>query len=256
MLVDAGGSRTRGAHDGASQGRRWDPGEDIVSPYLWSRGIKKIDVVVLSHAHEDYRGGLGAILENFHVGEFWHAQNPETSAALLEKILKRGIPMRTLYAGDTISRGGASIEVWWPARQRPLARTPANDNSLVMRISAGGICFLLPGDAGRNMERQLLRSGAPLDSQVLKVAHHGSKSSSSPEFIARVAPRVAIISAEAGGGRNLPNPETLELLRNAGVRVLRTDIDGATTVDWSEGALVVRSYSSSGVAVRSGGGAR
>ena len=248
MLVDTGGNRTWGAREGAFHGRRWDPGEDIVSPYLWSRGIKKIDVLVLTHGHEDHLGGLGAILENFRVGEFWHAQNSETSenAALLEKIVKRGIPMRTLYAGDTISRGNALIQVWWPARQRPLTRFAAHDDSLVMRLSAGGMSFLLPGDGSRNMEKQLLRSGAPLGSTVLNVAHRRSKSSSNPEFITRVAPRVAIISAEAGGQQNLPNPETLELLRNSGARVLRTETEGATTVEWIEGALAVHTYRDSG----------
>ena len=73
MLLDAGGSRTRGAQKVDIQGRRWDSGEDIVSPYLWSRGIKKIDVVALTQASADHAGGLYAILENFRVGEFWHA---------------------------------------------------------------------------------------------------------------------------------------------------------------------------------------
>ena len=256
MLVDAGGSRTRGARDGGPAGRdrRWDPGEDIVSPYLWSRGVKKIDVVVLTHAHEDHLGGLGAIVDNFRVGEFWHAANPETPpyAALLTKVAKRGIPVRTLFAGDTISRGDASIRVLWPARQRPLSPFPSNDDSLVMRISALGMSLLLPGDVSRNVEKQLLASREPLGSPVLKVAHHGSKSSSSPEFLARVAPRVAIVTPASGGFGNLPNSETLEVLRNAGARIVRTDADGATTVQWTAGSLVVRTCGASDAVVASG----
>ena len=221
MLLDAGGSRTRGAREGGFQGRRWDSGEDIVSPYLWSRGIKKIDVVALTHARPDHLGGLYAVLENFRVGEFWHAPEPETPeyAALLETVAERGIPTRTLMAGDALSFGDASIRVLWPgpdsgnvapgfspastsARCRPEGRRyislTRNDDSLVMRISAGGMNFLLPGDAGRNAEKGILASREPLESQVLKVAHHGSKSSTSRDFLARVAPRVAIISSEAG----------------------------------------------------------
>jgi competence protein ComEC len=244
MLVDAGGSRTRGSREGGFQGRRWDPGEDIVSPYLWSRGIKTIDMVVLTHAHEDHLGGLGAILDNFHVGEFWHAPTPETPefVALLKKLSKRDIPVRTLYAGDTLARGQTSTRVLWPPRQRPLLRSPSNDDSLVMRIGTAGVNFLLPGDASRDVEKQLLAAGEPLASQVLKVAHHGSRSSSSPEFIARVAPRVAVISTEAGGAGNLPNPETLKVLQNAGARIFETDIDGATTVQWTAGSLMVNTY--------------
>jgi beta-lactamase superfamily II metal-dependent hydrolase len=110
-----------------------------------------------------------------------------------------------------------------------------------MRISAGGMNFLLPGDAGRNAEKEILASREPLESQVLKVGYHASKSSTNRDFLARVAPRVAIVSSEAGSGGGL-NPETLEALENAGARIFRTDTDGATTVEWNGALLVVRTY--------------
>jgi competence protein ComEC len=246
MLLDAGGSRTRGAREGGFHGRRWDSGEDIVSPYLWSLGIKKIDVVAFTHANPDHAGGLYAILENFRVGEFWHAPHPETPeyAALLETVAERGIPTRTLMAGDALSLGDASIRVLWPGTDPPSQRVSRDDNSLVMRIGAGGMNFLLPGDAGRNAEKGILASGEPLGSQVLKVAHHGSKSSTSSDFLARVAPRVAIVSSEGGGdgGGGLSNPEMLEGLQNTRARIFRTDTDGATTVEGKDGSLTVRTY--------------
>jgi competence protein ComEC len=247
MLVDAGGGHTRGAREGGFQGRRWDPGEDIVSPFLWSQGMKKIDVVALTRAHEDHFGGLGAIFNNFRVGEFWHAPGPETPeyAALLDKVAELAIPTRTLMAGDTLAIGDTSIHVLWPSGDPPSEGLSANDDSLVMRISAGGQSFMLPGDASRKVEQQLLVSGEPLKSAVLKVAHRGSKSSSSEEFIARVVPSVAIISTEAGGMANLPSPGTLEVLRNAGARVFETGIDGAITVDWKDGSLNVSTYAAS-----------
>ena len=174
VLLDAGGSRTRGAQEGGYQGRRWDSGEDIVSPYLWSRGIKKIDVVALTQARADHAGGLYAVLENFRVGEFWHAPQPETPeyAALLETVAERGIPTRTLMAGDTLQLGDASIHLLWPGRDSnnvapgfspasghaglkagATSAASRDDDSLVMRITAGGINFLLPGDAGREAEK-------------------------------------------------------------------------------------------------------
>jgi competence protein ComEC len=257
MLLDAGGSRTRGTREGGFQGRRWDSGEDIVSPYLWSRGLQKIDVVALTHASSGHLGGLYAILENFRVGEFWHAPETETPeyAALLEMVAERGIPTRTLMAGDVLSLGDASIRVLWPGSDPSSQSSSRNDDSLVMRVSMGNMNFLLPGDAGRDAERGILASREWLESQVLKVAHHASKSSTSRVFLARVAPRVAIISAEAGGngGGGSPNPETLEALENAGARIFRTDTDGATTVEWKESALVVRTYKGSEAVVITGG---
>jgi competence protein ComEC len=253
MLLDAGGSRTLGAREGGFQGRRWDPGEDIVSPYLWSLGIKKIDVVALSHPHQDHMGGLYAIFDNFKVGEFWHAATAETPefTELLDAIAVHGIPTRTLMAGDTLSLGDASVRVLWPGPDPPGERISQNDDSLVMRISANGMNFLLPGDASKKAEEGMLASQEPLESQMLKVAHHGSKSSSSAEFLARVAPRVAIISTEAQGVGGLPNAATLEALQNAGARVFRTDIDGATTVEWKNGALTVQTYTGTAMVVSS-----
>lgn len=244
MLLDAGSSRTRGAREGGFQGRRWDSGEDIVSPYLWSRGLRKIDVVALTHP--DQFGGLYAVLANFRVGEFWHAPQPETPeyAALLDTVAERGIPTRTLMAGDALAFGDASFQVLWPPLDPPSQGLFKNDNPLVMRIGGGGMNFLLPGDAGKNAEEGMLASGEPLESQVLNVGHHRVKPSTTRDFLARVAPRVAIVGSEAGGG-NLPNPETLEALENAGARVFRTDTDGATTVEWNGESLVVRTFGGS-----------
>jgi competence protein ComEC len=246
VLLDAGGSRGTGGRKGSLPSRRWDPGEDVVSPYLWSLGIKKIDVVAFSHAHQDHLGGLYAIFANFDVGEFWHPASPESPeySSILEAAAERGIPTRTLVAGDALALGNASVHVLWPGLDPPSGRASQNTDSLVMRISANGMNFLLPGDASKAAEEELLASPEPLESQVLKVAHHGSKTSSSSDFLARVAPRVAIISSGGpdNGAGEFPNSATVEALHNAGARIFRTDIDGATTVEWKDGLLVVRTY--------------
>jgi competence protein ComEC len=244
MLVDASGSRNRSTSEGAFQGRLWDPGEDIVSPYLWSRGVKRIDIVVLSHPHEDHLGGLFAVVRNFQIGEFWHAANSATPAysALLERVRQKGVTERTWAAGDELERGGAIIRALWPARSWRRSGLPSNDDSLVLRLSYHGASVLLPGDISTKVEQELLASGEALESQVLKVAHHGSNSSTSLEFLARLVPRVAIITGGAGGFGNLPSPETLGRLRERGIRVFRSDVDGATTVEISDGSLAVRCY--------------
>jgi len=248
MLVDGGGARLDTGRDGAYRGRRWDPGEDIVSPYLWSRGIKKLDVVALSHAHLDHLGGLGAVIRNFQVGEFWHSANPPTPAyqALIADLQRQGIPMRRLAAGEGVPLGGASVEILWPPRDRSPSSIPSNDDSLVMRVSAGEAAVLLTGDISEEVERELLRSGVRLNSAVLKVAHHGAKSSSSAEFLARVEPSVALIGSEGGTPVGLPAVETLERLRVAGARILRTDLQGAVTVEMQASRLAVRSYGGPG----------
>jgi competence protein ComEC len=244
MLVDASGTRNRSTSEGAFQGRLWDPGEDIVSPYLWSRGVKRIDIVVLSHPHEDHLGGLFAVVRNFQIGEFWHAANSATPAysGLLERVRQKGVAERTLAAGDELERGGAIVHALWPARSRRPSGLPSNDDSLVLRLTYHGASVLLPGDISTEVEQALLASGEPLESQVLKVAHHGSNSSTSTEFLARVNPRVAIVTGGAGGSGNLPSPETLGRLRGRGIRVFRSDVDGATTVQMRDSSLAVRCY--------------
>ncbi len=263
LLLDAGGGRARGPGEGAFRGRRWDPGEDIVSPYLWSLGIKRIDVLAFTRARGDDIGGLSSILDNFRVDEFWHAPHPENPvyAALLETVAKRGIPTRTLLAGDAMTFGAASIRVLWPkavsvdevAELSPPSgdtelRTgatgkPQCDDSLVMRVSMGRMSFLLPGDAGRDAAQGILQSGEPLKSQVFKLESHQARSLANRDFLARVAPRVAIVTSETGGrGDGFERPAAIDVLVNVGVTVFRTEFDGATTVDWSGGRMVVRSY--------------
>jgi competence protein ComEC len=244
MLVDASGSRNRSTSEGAFQGRRWDPGEDIVSPYLWSRGIKKIDIVVLSHPREDHLRGLFAVVRNFRIGEFWHAANSAapTYLGLLEVMRQKRIEQRTLAAGDEFERGGVTLRTLWPPRSRRAAGFSSNDDSLALRLTYHRASVLLPGDISAKVEQALLTSGDPLESQVLKVAYHGSSSSTSPEFLSRVNPRVAIVTGGSGGFGNLPSPETLGRLRARGIRVFRSDVDGATTVQMSDDSLAVRCY--------------
>ncbi len=247
VLVDAGGSRLRSGQEGAYQGRRWDAGEDIVSPYLWSRGVKKIDILVLTHAHQDHMGGLAAVVRNFRVGEFWIGANPPAPAylALLEQVRRRGILTHTVAAGEALTRGPTTLRVLWPPAPpggHSTRRPPSNDDSVVLRVSSGQASVLLTGDISGEVEQELTESRTPLQGEVLKVAHHGSKSSSTPEFLARVAPRVALVSGEAGDPMNLPSPETIDRLRAVGARVFRTDLEGAVTIEMRGGALAVTSY--------------
>jgi competence protein ComEC len=244
LLVDACGSRMASANEGAFSGSRWDPGENIVSPYLWSRGVTTIDRVVLSHAHQDHLGGMGAIFRNFRVGEFWHAANPPTPPylALLADADRLGIRDKQLTAGQRVDMGGATIEILWPPAERRVEERPSNNDSLVMRISATGGSALLVGDISDAVEQELARSKLLLRSKVLKVADHGARTSSSREFLARVSPSVALITAERGNPALLPSPETLARLEAAHARVYQTAVSGAVTVELRGTQLAVQAH--------------
>lgn len=233
LLIDGGGAF--GGFPGRGEHSSVDPGEEAVSPYLWSRGFQKIDVVALTHAHQDHLAGLLAIVQNFRVGELWIGRE-EASPTLknLEELARsRGIPIVHQLRGKSISWDGVAGQFLWPEMSASeTALPPRNDDSLVLRLHYRNQTVLLPGDAEKAAERKILMDDnqSTLQADVLKVGHHGSKNSTIPEFLSAVKPRIAIISAGEDNPYGHPSPELLARLDNAGVRVLRTDRDGAVHV--------------------------
>ena len=242
MLFGACGGRSR-LNPGVAGTRRWDPGENIVSPYLWWRGLRSIDVLALADAHGDHLAGLSTVAENFHVGEFWHGEvvpNPSYEE-LTQSLQRRGVRIRQVAAGDVVFHGSTSVQILWPPAKPSWSRNASPDDAVVVRIVDGEGTVLVPGDISSAVERQLVNSIAQLAGRVLKVTHQGAKSYSSPEFLARVSPQVAVVTGESS---SLPNPETLARLRSVGARVLRPEMDGAVTVEIKGSALTVHTYSS------------
>lgn len=248
LLLDAGGSRTRITREGTSPGRRWDPGEDIVSPYLWSRGIQKIDILALSNLRDDHLAGVAAVIRNFRVGELWRGGNSFAPAyqVLTETARRRGTPIREIAAGEVLTRGTTSIVILGPPRQSDIVPTTnsTSGDPLVLRISDHAASVLLPGDSSAKMERELLSSPFPLESTVLELAPESSKILSNPEFLGRVLPRVALVSAESDGSR-VPTPAALARLQAAGTRVYRTDVSGAVTVAMRDGSIAIHTFGAS-----------
>jgi len=233
LLIDGGGAF--GGFPGREEHNGIDPGEDAVSPYLWSRGFQKLDVVALTHAHQDHIGGLTAILENFRVSTLWIGREVESGAlANLEQLAhEKKIPIVHEIRGNAFSWDGVESKFLWPEiSQEEVGPAPKNNDSLVIRLNYGERSMMLPGDAEKQAESSILsnNSEAALRADVLKVGHHGSKNSTTPGFLAAVRPRVAVISAGEDNPYGHPNPELLERLTAAGVRVLRTDHDGAVHV--------------------------
>jgi competence protein ComEC len=239
MIIDGGG----GFGD-------LDMGERVVGPYLWSRKIMRVDCMVMSHPDYDHFAGLDFIAANFPLEEFWATEAASTSrsyAGLLATVAYSRARLRLITEQPhRIELAGLTIDA-------AVADSPAvvsrNDSSIVMRLRFGDSSFLFTGDVEARGEGLLLERSASLRSTVLKLPHHGSKSSSTPGFLEAVAPSVAVISVGYGNRFGFPAPAVLERLRERGVTVFRTDLDGAVMVDATPRALELRTYRGRGAQI-------
>jgi competence protein ComEC len=221
LLVDAGGLV------GQSPESNFNIGEDVVSPVLWSRGIRRLDAVALTHAHEDHIGGMPAVFANFRPRQLWLGPEPDVPVYedLLHSAAEAGTNIHRYVAGDRFTFGGVSIRVLSPARDYHPRKTPTNDDSLVLQLTYGKTSALLEGDAEAPSEERMVGEGH-LHSDLLKVGHHGSITSTTPAFLAAVSPSLSAISV---GRRNFyghPRREVLERLQAARVRTYLTDMEG------------------------------
>jgi competence protein ComEC len=227
MLVDAGGIPVFRANGPKP---RLDIGEDVVSPYLFERSIRRLDVVVSTHQDEDHAGGLPAVLDNFRPRELWVGAAPPSPiwSVITAKAARTGTVIRMLRRGDPARLGDLPVQVIGPGREYVPKSKPGNNDSLMLRLQHGSHSFLLTGDVERAGEADALDSLEP--TQVLKVAHHGSKTSTSDAVLDRVQPVFALISAGPDNLFRHPHPEVLERLAAHQVRVFRSDQWGLVTI--------------------------
>jgi competence protein ComEC len=225
LLVDGGGFG--GGPRQAPQD--FDIGEEVVSPALWARGIRHLDAVALSHAHSDHMGGMPAVLRNFHPDELWVGNNPRFREynALLDEAAALHVRIRSFRAGDSFAFGNTQVNVLAPFRDYQPGAEPVNNDSLVLHVAYGATSVLLEGDAEQLIEDAMLTETG-LESTLLKIGHHGSITSTRPEFLGRVTPQWAVISCGLHNRYGHPREEVLEELQQAHVRTFRTDIHGVS----------------------------
>ncbi|MBI4482998.1 MAG: ComEC/Rec2 family competence protein [Acidobacteria bacterium] len=251
MLVDGGGLRSEPVGDEGpgpplewegDESQRLDIGEHVVSPRLWRAGIRHLDVVLLTHRHQDHLQGLFSILENFKVGEVWVGAGAEDGGflePLRTRALARGSRWRILERGKTLYWEGVEMAVLHPPDVSGGWLNP-NNQSLVLKLSLGSFGVLLTGDIEREIENELVARGDDLRSALLKVPHHGSISSSTPQFLGRVQARIAVIQAGALNPFNHPSSHVVARFHRMGVAVFQTARDGEVMVATDGRRLEVR----------------
>jgi beta-lactamase superfamily II metal-dependent hydrolase len=202
---------------------------DIV-PYLQQHVHGDIEVMVATHSHSDHVGGLRAVLDAFKVDQVWTNGQGEDSLTYIDfagKVNAENADIEVARRGDTISTGSLTFKVLNPEASLP---SDVNGNSIVLELDYGNVSFLFTGDAQKDSEASIIAAGEVHHVDILKVGHHGSRTSSSEEFLNMVKPEVAIYMAGVGNIYGHPHPETISALQSVGAQIYGTDTCGTITV--------------------------
>lgn len=226
---------TCGEHTMLIDGGNRADGPDVVD-YLAGEGITRLDYAVATHPHEDHIGGLPDVIRDVEIGAFLLPEKTANTSVyldMLDALDETGTPVSIPAPGDMFSLGSCSVEVLGPVK----VYEDANNNSIVLRVTFGETSFLFTGDMEALAEHDVLAQGFDLSSVVLKLGHHGSSSSSSPEFLDAVDPVCAIISCETGNDYGHPHRETVAAMAQRNITTYRTDTMG-TVIAESDGASI------------------
>lgn len=203
--------------------------EEAIVSTLKAAGVEKLDLVIATHADADHIGGMSTVVNNFSIGTFWMSFMPEghepttkTYEYLLLALIENKVEISEAEHGATYTLGDATVTVLSGLSDYE----DTNDQSVVCLVSHGEMDFVFTGDAGKEVEREILEAVPDLKAEVLKVGHHGSSTSSDGNFVRALAPEIAIITCGYGNSYGHPHTETLQTLQRNDVTVYRTDLHG------------------------------
>jgi competence protein ComEC len=237
LQIDAGGAPFGGGN--------FDVGARVLAPALWFSGIRRIDTLLLTHGDPDHVGGAALLVEEFGVRRLWEGvevPRHEPSRAIRELAEARGARREVRRAGEAFPWGDATLRVLHPPEpdwERPRIR---NDDSVVLELRHGEVAVLLTGDIGADVERAIVPHLKPARVRILKVGHHGSRTSTSQALLDAWQPQIALISAGRGNTFGHPAPDVLQRLEAIGARIYRTDRHGQITLESDGREVTVRTY--------------
>lgn len=254
LLVDGGGrpryegARGRMNEDYAAETFEKDVrsiGEAVVSEYLWWCGLGEVDYLLATHADADHMDGLSDVARNFRVRGALIARAPALDAEFARfanTLRAERVPLHIISRGDALRFGSVMIEVLWPVRGASEQAASSNEDSVVLRVQFGERVFLLTGDIEERSEAVLASAPAELRASVVKVAHHGSRTSSTEEFVKATRPQFAIISVGLFSSYGHPDEKVVERWRAHGAEVLTTGKQGTISISTDGRDLRVETF--------------
>jgi len=254
LLVDAGGRPSIGAgarsFDEEDTDERYERdrrsiGESVVSEYLWWRGLDHIDYILPTHADADHINGFNDVARNFKVQAALVARAPVANseyAHFASTMRGYGAPVQMIGRGDVLRFGNATAETLWPQPTMNMNAPSGNNDSVVLRLRFGERVFLLTGDMEKEAEAALLAAQDDVHCDVIKVAHHGSKTSSTQDFVMAVHPAFAVVSVGLTSPFGHPDGNVMERWRESGAQVLTTGKSGTITVSTNGHDLNIETF--------------
>jgi competence protein ComEC len=229
-LMDTGGRITFNVDEWKEKKRAFEVGKDTLIPYLKSKGIKELDLLILTHADMDHMGGSLSLIENMRIKRILlpsiEGEKTMIEQRLLMAAKEKGIPITNVYEGFGWKVNRNQFNILAPSKNYEGEK---NDGSIVLYADIGGIRWLFTGDLGTKGESQLIKSYPNIRIDVLKVGHHGSQTSTSMEFIQHYKPKYSIISVGEKNGFGHPHKEVIKILEEGGSKIFRTDLHGGIT---------------------------